>query len=197
MEKIYYWKDTATECFEGEIWKDIKGFEGYYQISTFGRVKSLRNNIIMRQRLRNNYRAVKLSVHGEAKHENVHVLVAKEFIPNSENKTQVNHIDFDKENNYIENLEWNTAKENTQHAHKNNLITFNYGESVYSSKFSNEDVKYIYTNPDNLTMPELALKFNVDRRLIFIIYKRNAWKTITQDLVINKVLCRNKNKSLI
>lgn len=49
MEKVYYWKNTNIKCFEGEVWKDIVGFEGYYQVSTFGRLKSLRNNIILKK----------------------------------------------------------------------------------------------------------------------------------------------------
>lgn len=102
-----------------EIWKDINGFEGLYQISNLGRVKSIRNNIILKQTYcKSNYLKVKLSKNCKQKTIQVHRLVTETFIPNPDNKPQVNHIDGNKENNHIDNLEWVTAKENTEHAIK-------------------------------------------------------------------------------
>jgi len=192
----YYWEDTITECFEDEIWKGINGIEEYYEVSTFGRIKSLRRNIIMKQRNRGGYKSAKLSVNGVAKHKNTHQYVAETFIPNPENKPQVNHIDTDKFNTHISNLEWNTAKENTDHAYANNLIPIHKGEDCYISKFTNKEVVYIYTNPDNLTMKHLSKKFNRDVRIIHNIWNRKEWKSVTENLKLNKVLEKQTMKEL-
>ena len=120
---------------EKEIWQDIKGYEGFYKISNYGRIKSLsteykmpnggiakREGRILKQSKNkiNNYRVVTLSYQGR-KRFYVHRLVAYTFIPNLKNFPQVNHIDGNKDNNNIWNLEWCSAKQNVQHAIKNNL----------------------------------------------------------------------------
>jgi hypothetical protein len=93
-------------------WKYIKGFEGYYKISNYGEVKSyLRNKPKIIKPYKNIYLYYKLF----HKHYSAHRLVAKHFIPNPKNKPEVNHIDGNKFNNHVENLEWVTRKENMQH----------------------------------------------------------------------------------
>lgn len=110
-----------------EIWKDVKGYEGLYQVSNHGRVKSLNYNHTKKEKVlvplkhQNGY----LFVNINGKQQSIHRLIAKTFIPNQKNKNQVNHIDGNKENNRIDNLEWCTAKENTRHAYKNGLINLN------------------------------------------------------------------------
>lgn len=101
-----------------EIWKDVSGFEEFYQVSSTGRVRSKRKNCksgtpIMRMFKNNGYVYV-LLYDGKSgqKHKAVHRLVAREFIPNPNNFPQVNHKDENKENNRVENLEWCTAKYN-------------------------------------------------------------------------------------
>lgn len=77
----------------------------------------------MKQRTqRNGYLLIKLCKNGDAKHKSVHRIVAETFIPNPQNKSQVNHINGNKKDNRIENLEWATMSENIRHAYKNNLI---------------------------------------------------------------------------
>lgn len=105
-----------------EVWKDIPGYEKIYQVSNLGRVKSLNYRRTKKEKLlqfaeyRNNYFFVDLSKNGVTKQIMVHRLVAQAFVPNPKNKTQVNHIDGDKHNNRVENLEWTTARENMNHS---------------------------------------------------------------------------------
>lgn len=91
---------------ENEIWKDIPGYEGYYQVSNFGRVKSLRR--VLKAGLRKGYLYISL----RNKKFNIHRLVAIAFIPNPGNLPEVDHIDGNKLNNNANNLKWATRQQN-------------------------------------------------------------------------------------
>lgn len=104
-----------------EIWKDCKGYEGRYQVSTEGGVWS----VISQKRLKTTtnkggYLSVQLTAsNGKIKREYIHRLVAIAFIDNPDNLPQVNHKDEDKQNNKIDNLEWCTAKYNNNYGTRN------------------------------------------------------------------------------
>lgn len=107
-----------------EIWRDIKDFENAYQISNYGRVKSLGNKsnhkgeIILKQSNILGYSCVGLQKNNKAKMFKVHRLVTEAFISNHNNYPQVNHINGIKTDNNVNNLEWCNAKQNCQHAFK-------------------------------------------------------------------------------
>ena len=96
-----------------EIFKDIKNYEGLYQVSNLGRVYSIRNNKILKPKLNIcGYLSVNLKYKGSHVTKSIHRLVAQTFIENPYNFPQVNHKDEDKTNNCVDNLEWCSAKYN-------------------------------------------------------------------------------------
>ena len=126
-----------------EEWKDISGFNGNYQISNFGRVKSKERvvsnsvrtyvkgeQILRTQTMKSGYKCVVLREGGKKKLLKIHRLVATAFIPNPDHLPCVNHIDENKQNNFVENLEWCTFKYNTEHAIKNGLKPVACGNNI-------------------------------------------------------------------
>lgn len=143
--------DARIESLDGEIWKPIPGFTGYYEVSNLGRVKRLATSHVTSNGRHNNrpenilkihyskvkgreYGHVTLCVEGINKQCTVHRLVASAFIPNPDNKQEVNHIDGNKNNNCVENLEWATRAENMLHARTKGLIIPKIGNQHFRSK---------------------------------------------------------------
>ena len=110
--------NTTMIDMKGEVWKDVAGFEGLYSISNMGRVKSQGNfearktKMLKPQLLNTGYLIVKLSKQGKVFQFLVHRLVAEAFVPNPENKPEVNHLNELKNDNRACNLAWVTRKEN-------------------------------------------------------------------------------------
>lgn len=106
------------------MWKKIiyNEQETNYSISDKGEVRKDANNYIMKLQIQQGYKHVTLQINKKAKRFRVHRLVAEAFIPNPENKPYVNHIDGNRQNNLVENLEWVTPAENTQHAVSSGLM---------------------------------------------------------------------------
>lgn len=144
-------KNKSLQDLEGEIWKDIIGFEGYYQVSNMGRVKSLHrvvhksNGRIMtfkpkilsiNKHYKNGYYSVFLRVFDNFKRKSLHRAVAECFLEPIENKTEINHIDSNKSNNKADNLEWVNRVENQCHMYKNTPKT-----SKYTGVFVSKDTK--------------------------------------------------------
>lgn len=150
-----------------EIWKDIQGYENLYQISSLGRVKSLGNGgsnnskekIIKQYITPNGYLRVTLSKQGELKKYLVHRLVGQAFIPNPDNKPEIDHIDTNPQNNIISNLRWVTRIEN-----RNNLITLiNYSKANKGKKLSQEAKEKM-----SKALSKPIVQYNLDNKLIGI-----------------------------
>ena len=159
-----------------EIWKDIAGCSNDYQISNLGNIKN-KKGLILKQKInkyRGNYKLIILSKYGN-RILRVHRLVAKTFIPNPLNKPEVNHINGDKTDNRVENLEWVTRKENTIHMYKTGLG----GGKTYKSKLTDENVIEIKELlKKGLLHKEIALKFNVSQTTISLIKKGTRKKYV-------------------
>jgi len=126
-----------------EIWVDVDFTNGEYRVSNYGRVKSMvrkrvfkdgRERVFDGKILKNRKGKYYLSVSIYNVNRDVHRLVATHFIPNEGNKPCVNHIDCNKENNFVDNLEWVTYKENTKHALINDKIPRKFGINNHNSR---------------------------------------------------------------
>ena len=121
-----------------EIWKPIDGTNGQYEVSNTGKVRNAKKkNELKFQRDNKGYLRLRVTVNRVRKSYKIHREVAKAFIPNPENKPQVNHIDGDKSNNAVSNLEWVTNIENARHALENGL----WGNVLKASQESNNRIK--------------------------------------------------------
>lgn len=144
-----------------EVYKDITGFEGYYQVSNFGNIKSLDRYInqinhlvltkrhvkerILKHKIKaNGYPSTHLIKGSIEKYYSVHRLVAIAFIPNPKHYPEVNHIDGNKENNTFSNLEWCTSKYNHEHAKKTGLAHHTDGRNGFAKSVINVKTKVIF-----------------------------------------------------
>ncbi len=174
-----------------EIWVPIKGYEGLYEVSNLGRVKSLdklRNfryvgfkNPLKGKLIKgfdaHGYRRVSLCKNGKYKKIYIHVLVARAFIPNPENKPEVNHKDGIKINNRELNLEWNTNKENRDNAVKMGLMI--HGSNHHRAKLSESQVLLIRKQySKGISGIKIAKEYNMNASTIYDIINRTHWKYV-------------------
>lgn len=173
-----------------EIWKDIPEYEGIYQVSNlgnlksydrivlFGKIKALRKGKLLSLRHNpNDYLYTVFSVNKNRKTVKPHRIVAEVFLPNTENKRCVNHINGIKIDNRVDNLEWVTYSENTKHAVKIGLKTGKRGENSHLAKLTKEqieNIRIIYSN-GNISQLKVAKLFNVSQPQINRIINNVNW----------------------
>ena len=104
-----------------EVWKSIADTNNRYEVSSFGNIRNAVTKKVLKTQDKHGYRRLNLTINGKSKNISVHREVAKAFIPNPENKPQVNHKDGVHDNNHVNNLEWVTEEENFKHAVDNHL----------------------------------------------------------------------------
>ena len=196
---------------QDEVWKDVEGYEGLYQVSNFGNIKSLarivhsekrsdykiKEKVLKQSDTTTGYKKVELHKDNEKRKSfKVHRLVAQAFIPNPENKREVNHIDGNKHNNNVNNLEWVTSSENKLHAFEMHL-------NPTKRDLDEEEIIRMYCE-EKISIHQIAKKFNVADCAIIRRLKANdiEIKSISEqklgfdiDKVDLKEELKNKSKS--
>lgn len=185
-----HYKNLSLNNIDGEIWKDVLGYEGFFKISNFGRIKSMYRGVayykkrlrfikekILHQKIQQNgYLVVGLRKAGiKRKFVLIHRVVADSFLGINP-IMQINHIDCNKKNNRIENLEWCTQKENNHHAIKNGL-TNNVGVNNPKCVLTEIDVieiRRLYD--DGKRICEIVKNYPVQKPAIWKIVKKIYWK---------------------
>ena len=171
-----------------EKWKAIKGYEGIYEVSNYGVVKSFHKNnngVFISQHTEKcnhtNYKALTLSKDKVKTQFRVHRLVAEAFIDNPELKEQVNHKDCVKTNNKLSNLEWVTPIENILHAVENHRQRNQNGENNNMCKLTEVDVLFIRQLIDEgMTTYKIHKNYYpyLHQQTIYAIKQRRLWKQI-------------------
>lgn len=170
-----------------EIWVDVPGFYGLYQVSNTGKIKTIdrptkhnyggiaiKKSRIMKLTSNNGYLGSRFNKDGKYKQFLVHRIVALAFMHNPENKPCVNHKDGDKANNNVGNLEWCTYLENQTHADATGLRNI-VGENNGRAKLSIEDVSIIRNLCKSESSLEIAKRFGVTQQNINSIKKNKSW----------------------
>jgi hypothetical protein len=168
-----------------EIWRQSPYYPEY-EISNLGNLRHKENKNNLKYSIhKKGYPQINLKVDGKRVCRKIHRLVAEAFIPNPERKPQVNHINGDKFDNRVENLEWVTNGENGKHAYRTGLKIAPVGENHQRSLLTNEQVIYIFQS--SKTRRELAEKFNVSLSTITAIWNKHNWSTTTAGLRRNSI----------
>ena len=166
-----------------EIWARIEGYEEHYQISNYGRVKSFKNG--KEQILRplwtpRGYLKFSLCLNGKHRNFSVHVLVANAFIPNPDNLPEINHLDGNKFNCHVSNLELSTRSGNNKHAFKTGLNKQKKGGDNPKAKLTNEEAVWcrkVYKPHDKkFGLKALAKNFGVNVRNMYNIIQGKSYK---------------------
>jgi hypothetical protein len=160
-------------------WKSVKDYENHFSVSNTGLFRNDRTNKVLKQTIhKTGYYLVSTKPngkYGKAKTFRVHREIAIAFLPNIDNKPTVNHIDGNKLNNSISNLEWATHKEQVIHAIENNLVNTLMGSNCHFSRLTDEQVKQVLDNP-HIKNIEFARLFNIDRSAISKLRSGKNWK---------------------
>jgi hypothetical protein len=173
-----------------EIWKDLKDYEEGYEISNLGRLRSKTriidytwkkavrvSKILSNRKNKCGYLYTVLSINKKRKTLTIHRMVATTFIPNPNNYPCVNHIDGNKLNNCVSNLEWCDSSQNISHAYKNGLKMGVRGEKSHYAKLKEEDIINIRNEYsfNNISQLNLGLKYNISQTQISRIIRKENW----------------------
>lgn len=176
-----------------EEWRNIREFEGWYQVSNDGKIRSLDRDIIDGRKIKGKllkqyvdeqgYKRVRLCRGGKHFNKQVHRLVADAFIPNPFNLPVINHVDENPGNNRVENLEWCTVKYNVNYGHRaERYAAKTQGESHYMHKLTEEDVinirKEYKRGVKGFGTESLGKKYGVHRMTIKALLEGKSWKHI-------------------
>ena len=178
-----------------EVFEDLKGYEDSYQISDSGRIFTKRRLVgnqiyygreLVPQLTSDGYLKVTLSKNCESKKYYLHRLVAIQFLDNPDNLPQVNHIDGNKLNNSITNLELCTKQENQNHAVRMGLMQR--GQNRPSAKLTEEKVLEIYKLKGILKSQDIADKYSVSKNTINCILRGSKWNYLYRQYFKNEIV---------
>lgn len=166
-----------------ELWRPVKNYIGYYDVSSQGRIRSLggrrgSSERVLKPANMKGYLCVSLSASGTKRTRLVHHLVAEAFIDNPNGLTEVNHIDGDKKNNHRHNLEWTSHADNIAHAVDTGL-TDNKGEKHGMHKLTENNVEHIRRSI--LSGAVLAKHYGISEQTISDIRLGKSWKHLLDD----------------
>lgn len=179
-----------------ENWRDVNGYKGWYQASRLGVVRSLdrfvnveRNGGIITRKVKgiilkdsespDGYKYVTLCRGGVLKKISVHRLIALVFLPNPHNKPCINHIDNNRANNNLKNLEWCTPQENSNHAKKQGRIFSPKGDEHFKSKIKESEIPNIRKMiNDGIKVTQIAKIYKVNQPIISNIKSGKTYKHV-------------------
>ena len=169
------------------MWKSVRGYEGLYEVSNLGRVRSLKrattSGVVLKQAMKRGYMHVCLSKENRPSTKSVHRLVAEAFIANPMDKPVVNHLDGDKTNNAVSNLEWATYSENELHSYivlgKKPNRPWNGKPRKFARKLSYADATAIIES--KRPSRELAAEYGVSKTTILNIRKRKIYMEVCHE----------------
>lgn len=179
---------------ENEIWKPVKGFESYYEVSNKGKVRTVERYIeltthkyLKKQKILTQFEDGRGYMHvklydgkGKSKSLTVHRIVGLTFLDNLNNLSEINHIDYNKLNNCVSNLEWMTRGDNIKHSYLNRDPKTYKGSGNKNAKLTEDDVLNIRKEYKEIktTYKNLANKYNVGITLVGYIINNKIWRHV-------------------
>lgn len=160
-----------------EIWIDVVGYEGRYQVSNLGNIYSLLYNRLMTPQInKDGYPVISMRKNNRRFGTGIYRLVAIAFIPNPNNYSEVNHVDGNKLNCCVDNLEWCNHSMNQKHAYDKKLRVSSKGEKNGNSKLTENDVREIKKLKGKMSGLKVCKLYGVENDMIYKIWNGHHWK---------------------